>query len=128
MKKEFKSNAEKKRYDSLKYKLTCPNKKCRYMIEVGKDITAHLHKVLKRCPVCKTKYEKSDIPFHKIRLTKKQRLDVRKQILKGCEYRKRRNLIIMFFIFLYKTIKPVFYFLKIKLIAFKNKLFRRIKK
>ena len=69
------------------------------MIEVGQEITAHLHKILKRCPVCKTKYKKSDISFHKIRLTKKQRLEVRKQILKGCDYRKKRNAIFMFFYF-----------------------------
>ncbi len=121
MKKKFKSKAEEKKYNALKYKLTCPNKKCNYMIEVGQEITAHLHKILNRCPVCKTKYKKSDIPFHKIRLTKKQRLEVRKQILKGCDYRKKRFIIFMFFIFLYEKLKP-------KFIKIKTKIIRRFKK
>lgn len=117
---------KKNKHKSLKYKLTCPNRKCKYMIEVDQEITAHLHKILKKCPVCKTKYKKSNIPFHKIRLTKKQRLEIRKQILKGCDYRKKRFIIFMFFIFSYEKLKPKLIRIITKFIKMKNKLFKRI--
>ena len=70
------------------------------MILVEDKITAHLHKTMKRCLVCHTKYKKSDITFHRVRLSKKQRLQVRKEVFKRCEYKKKHSLLFRL------TIKP----------------------
>jgi len=78
------------------------------MILVDEKITAHLHKILKRCPVCRTKYKKSDIPFHRIRLSKSDRLKVRKEVLRVCGYEKNRSLIIKLLIVAYeKLVKKI---------------------
>lgn len=121
---------KKQNLSSDKYKLTCPNKKCKYMITSGKDATGHLHQVLKRCPVCKTKYKKSDIPFLKCHLSKKKRLEYRKQIFKMVGYKKKRFLltrpifyIIENWLFIKRRIKMYMY--KVKTLYYK--IIRKIK-
>jgi hypothetical protein len=85
--------------ETLKNKLTCPNKKCKYTISY-KDygITEHFHKIIKKCPVCKTRYEKPKTRYLKNRMSKSKRLKVKALILKNAKYMKKRPVIILFII------------------------------
>ena len=92
-----------------KYKLLCPNKKCNYMIELDDLMTIHLDKVLKKCPVCKTRYKSANMHFNnKSKLTKKQRIELRKKILKKCTFQKKRPLIFMLSIYFYQKSRILF--------------------
>lgn len=73
----------------LKFRLLCANKKCNYMLLLGEKPTVYLRKIVGECPVCRTKYEKNRTLNHRTRLSKKERLRLKKDILRQAQYYRR---------------------------------------